>query len=150
MKLLQVHAWHWDNVSETRKTTLACLVFELSALDLVPYSKPCPDCPQKRLIGNFRMFQCRSKHPDETLRMCRVMYIRTFCACSKTLFRFTRPICKETRKHLGNNVRKCTFRQVRPGKIQINLRIRAVWPEPHRVHFGSQECKVTLCGERKL
>ena len=28
---LQVHAWHWDDVSWTRKTTLACLVFELSA-----------------------------------------------------------------------------------------------------------------------
>ena len=39
---LQVHAWHWDDVSWTRKTTLACLVFELSALDLIPYRKPCP------------------------------------------------------------------------------------------------------------
>ena len=36
-----VHAWHWDSVLWKRKTTLACLVFELSALDLVPYRKPC-------------------------------------------------------------------------------------------------------------
>ena len=28
-------------MSRTRKTTFACLVFELPALDLVPYSKPC-------------------------------------------------------------------------------------------------------------
>ena len=30
---------------------------------------------------------------------------------------------------MRNNVRKCTFWHVRPAKIQISLRIRAVWSE---------------------
>ena len=33
-----------------------------------------------------------SKYPDETLRLHRMMWIRTFCACSKVLFRLARPI----------------------------------------------------------
>ena len=32
-------------------------------------------------------------------------------------------------KITGHNVRKCTFRRVRQAKIQISLRIRAVWSE---------------------
>ena len=48
---LQVHASHWDDVSWTRKTTLAFFVFELSCLDLVPYSKLCPG-----LNNNFMVY----------------------------------------------------------------------------------------------
>ena len=32
-----------------------------------------------------------SKCPDEILRMCRMNWFRTFCACSKALFRLARP-----------------------------------------------------------
>ena len=32
-------------------------------------------------------------------------------------------------QRLGRHVRKCTIEHVRPAKIQISLRIRAVWSE---------------------
>ena len=37
--------------------------------------------------------------------------------------------------YLSRNVRKRTFRHVRPAKIQIRLRIRAVWSESSLVAF---------------
>ena len=36
----------------------------------------------------------------------------------------------------SRNVKKRTFRNVRPAKIQIRLRIRAVWSESSWAHFG--------------
>ena len=48
---IQVHASHWDDVSWTRKTTLAFFIFELSSLDLVSYSKLCPG-----LNNNFMVY----------------------------------------------------------------------------------------------
>ena len=62
---LQVHAWHWDDVSWTRKTTLACLVFELSALDLVPYSKPCPGHNSLTVWNIFMKLQVHAWHWDD-------------------------------------------------------------------------------------
>ena len=49
-----------------RKTTLACLVFELSALDLVPYSKPCPGHNSLTVWNRFmKLYRCM--HDIETL-----------------------------------------------------------------------------------
>ena len=48
---LQVHASHSDDVSWIMKTTFAFFVFELSSLDLVPYSKLCPG-----LNNNFMVY----------------------------------------------------------------------------------------------
>ena len=63
---LQVHAWHWDDVSWTRKTTLACFVFQLSALDLVPYSKPCVGHNSKTIW----IYLWKSTDACMTLRRC--------------------------------------------------------------------------------
>ena len=38
--------------------------------------------------------------------------------------------------HLNRNIRKRNFRYVRPVKIQISLRIRAVWSESSQTHHG--------------
>ena len=48
-----------------------------------------------------------------------------------------------TYEHMDFNVRKHTFRHVRPAKILISLRIRAVWPE------SSLEA-VSSCEQRRL
>ena len=45
-----------------------------------------PSLSAKRISEYYRMFQWRAKCPDETLRMCRMVCIPTFCACSKTCF----------------------------------------------------------------
>ena len=63
---LQVHARYWDDVSWTRKTTLACLVFELSALALVPYSKPCVG-HNSLTVWNIFMNLYRCMHDIETM-----------------------------------------------------------------------------------
>ena len=47
---------------------LACLVFELSALDLVPYSKPCPG-HNSLTVWNIFMKLYKCMHDIET--MCR-------------------------------------------------------------------------------
>ena len=92
-----------------------------------------------------------SNCPDETLRMCRMMRICTLLrmiegpfsldAAYIILFLLTviRLVCNNhvldnvvvfsCNKCLSNNVRKRTFRHVRPAKIQISLRIRTVWSE---------------------
>ena len=44
---------------------LACLVFDLSALDLVPYSKPCPG--HNLTIWNIFMKFYRCMHDIETI-----------------------------------------------------------------------------------
>ena len=51
-----------------RKTILACLVFELSALDLVPYSKPGPG-HNSLTVWNIFMKLYRCMHDIDT--MCR-------------------------------------------------------------------------------
>ena len=51
-----------------KEETLACLVFELSALDLVPYSKPCPGHNSLTILNIFmKIYRCM--HDIET--MCR-------------------------------------------------------------------------------
>ena len=63
---IQVHAWHWDDVLWKRKTTPACLVFELSALELVPYSKPCVG-HNSLTVWNIFMKHYRCMHDIETM-----------------------------------------------------------------------------------
>ena len=46
-------------------------------------------CPQTESLDTIECFK-GSKCPDETLRMCRTVWIRTFCACLKARFRLTR------------------------------------------------------------
>ena len=50
-----------------------------------------PSLSANGISGDYRTFQRRSKCPYETLRLCRMMWICTFCAYSKTLFRLMRP-----------------------------------------------------------
>ena len=49
-----------------RKTTLACLIFELSALDLVVYSKPCVS-HNSLTVWNIFMKLYRCMHDIETM-----------------------------------------------------------------------------------
>ena len=51
-----------------KKTALACMVFKLSALDLVPYSKPCPG-HNSLTVWNIFMKLYRCMHGNAT--MCR-------------------------------------------------------------------------------
>ena len=51
---------------EQKKTTLACLVFELSALDLLPYSKPYPG-HNSLIVWNIFMKLYRCMHDIETM-----------------------------------------------------------------------------------
>ena len=52
---------------------------------------------------------------------------------------------------LGSNVGKHTFGYMRPEKIQIRLRIRAVWSESLLGAFlDSRGCEVSLCWQRRL
>ena len=44
---------------------------------------------RKQNLWILKNVSMESKCPDETLRMCKMVWIRTFCACSKTLFRMT-------------------------------------------------------------
>ena len=60
-------------MSITRKTTLACLVFELSALDLVPFSKPCPGHNSKTIWNMHFTFACMA------LRQCVMKKEDNFC-----------------------------------------------------------------------
>ena len=53
-------------MSRKRKTTLACLFFELSALDLVPYSKLCLG-HNSLTIWNILMKLYRCMHDIETM-----------------------------------------------------------------------------------
>ena len=47
---------------------------------------------------------------------------------------------------MSRNVRKRTFEHVRPAKIQISLRIRAVWSESSLgTILDSQGCIVSSC-----
>ena len=46
-------------------------------------------CQNYWIVQNVSM---QSKGPDETLRMCRMMWIRLFCACSKAIFRLKQPM----------------------------------------------------------
>ena len=51
-----------------------------------------PSLSANRTIECYRMFvSMKSECPDEILRICRKMWIRTFCACSKAPFRLKKP-----------------------------------------------------------
>ena len=53
-------------------------------------------------------------------------------------------------EYMNRNVRKCTLRHVHPVKIQIRLRIRAVWSESSLgAFFDSKRCLVSSCGQAR-
>ena len=45
--------------------------------------------------------------------------------------------------NMSHNVKKRTYEHVRPAKIQISLRIRAVWSESSPGAFGIAKCAKT-------
>ena len=49
---------------------------------------------------------------------------------------------------MNRQIRKRSFPHVRPAKIQISLRILAVWSDSSL--GGRQGCKVSKCGQRRL